>query len=139
MVDRTATAKFALLRQIYDLAREQHEALERDSLDRFQQLLDEREELISRVHVMDSEDGVVSELPANVVAFPRPSGAAAEDELALDTLIRGILEHDRDNEAMLAAKMDEIRRTLPELAAGRRATAGYRVDRDLSAFIDRSS
>lgn len=139
MADRTAAPKFALLRQIYDLAREQREALEQDSLERFQHLLDEREELIGRVRVMDTEDVALSELPRNVVAFPRPSGAAAEDALALDALIRGILERDHDNEMMLAEKMDEIRRTLPDLAAGSRAAAGYRLGRDPSAFIDRTS
>ena len=49
MVDRVAAAKFEILRQIHELARVQREALEHDNLDRFQHILDQREELIARL------------------------------------------------------------------------------------------
>ena len=139
MVDRASVAKFTILRQIYELARDQCEALEQDNLDRFQRILDQREELIARLRVIDAGDEGSAELPANLVAFPRPSDSATEDELALDTVIRGILVRDGRNEASLAGKMDEIRRALPALTAGHRAAAGYRLDRPPTAFIDRRS
>ena len=68
MVDRAAAAKFELLRGIYDLARAQREALERDDLSRFDALLDEREVLIGRLGRLVTDP---TELPANVVPFPR--------------------------------------------------------------------
>ncbi len=142
MVDRGAAAKFEILRQIHELARVQREALELDNLDRFQQILDEREELISQLRVLSAtidESEASGGLPENVIAFPRASDASAEDGLAIDTVIRGILEHDRHNETVLAEKMDEIREALPALTAGHRATAGYRVVSTTPSFIDRTS
>ena len=142
MVDRGAAAKFEILRQIHELASAQREALEHDDLDRFQQILDEREELIERLRVLDAtldEAEAGGELPENVIAFPRASDASAEDGLAIDTVIRGILEHDRHNETVLAEKMDEIRQALPALTAGHRAAAGYRVVSTAPSFIDRTS
>ena len=139
MVDRAAAAKFAVLEQIYGLAQEQREALDDDDLERFGRILDEREALIERLSEIAVDGGDSLEMPANVVAFPRPSDSAGEDELALDAVIRGILERDEQNETLLGAKMDEIRQELPALAAGHRAAAGYRVDPHRSAFIDRTS
>lgn len=142
MVDRGAAAKFEILRQIHELARAQREALEHDNLDRFQQILDEREELIARLRALSAtldEAEAGGGLPENVIAFPRASDASAEDGLAIDTVIRGILEHDRHNETVLAEKMDEIRQALPALTAGHRAAAGYRVVSTAPSFIDRTS
>ena len=139
MVDRAATAKFVVLEQIYELASEQREALEGDDLDRFRRILDDRDALIERLGEMAADGGDSAEMPANLVAFPRPSDSASEDELALDTVIRGILERDHHNEALLGSKMDEIREALPALATGHRAAAGYRMDPHRTAFIDRTS
>lgn len=145
MVDRGAAAKFEILRQIHELARTQRKALEHDNLDRFQHILDEREELIARLRLLNATldeaeaAGVLPEMPENVIAFPRASDASAEDGLAIDTVIRGILEHDRYNEAVLAEKMEEIRQALPALTEGHRATAGYRVVSTATSFIDRRS
>ena len=142
MVDRGAAAKFEILRQIHELARAQREALEHDNLDRFQDILDQREELIARLRVLNAtsdEAAAGGGLPENVIAFPRASGASAENGLAIDTVIRGILEHDRHNESVLAEKMDEIRQALPALTAGHRAAAGYRVVSAATSFIDRAS
>ena len=138
MADRSAVARFTILRQIYDLAGEQREALAADDISRFQHILDQREELIARLRAMLGDAAGV-DLPENVVAFPRGEQNAAEDDLALDTVIRGILESDRHNEALLLEKMAEIREALPALEEGRRAAAGYRVDVHRSAVIDRTS
>jgi hypothetical protein len=139
MVDRAAMAKFTVLNQIYDLAREQRQALERDDLDRFQRILDQREELITRLRMLNGGDREAAELPDNLLAFPLPSDSAAEDGLALDTVIRGILDRDRDNQSLLAEKLDEIRCALPALTVGHRAATGYRIDRPPAAFVDRIS
>ena len=142
MVDRGAAAKFEILRQIHELARVQREALEHDNLDRFQHILDQREELIARLRVLNAtsdEAEAGGGVPENVIAFPGASDASAEDGLAIDTVIRGILEHDRHNETVLAEKMDEIRQALPALTAGHRAAAGYRVVSTATSFVDRTS
>ena len=77
-----------------------------------------------------------TQLPDNIVAFPGSVDAVGEDELALDTVIRGILDHDRRNEVVLAGKMEEIRQQLPALNRGQRAVAGYRVQSGPTSFID---
>ena len=84
MVDRSAAAKFAILGQIYDLAREQREALGNDHLERFPELLDERDVLIARLTALQNGEDDGGELPQNIVAFPGASDAVVEDEMALD-------------------------------------------------------
>ncbi len=133
MIDRAAAAKFEILRQLLHLARQQREALEQDAFDRFQRLLDEREELISRLQTIAADP---AQLPDNVVAFPGSADAAGEDDLALDTVIRGIIEHDRRNEVLLAGKMEEIRQQWPALNRGQQAVAGYRIRSGPTSFID---
>lgn len=137
MADRGAAAKFVILRQIYDLARQQREALEHDQLDTFQRILDERDDLIARLNVLQNGDEDAVELPPNVVAFPGSSGAEAEDVMALDAVIRGIIDCDRENETRLAEKMAEIREALPELANAHRAAAAYRIATPAHTTIDR--
>lgn len=137
MVDRTAAARVTILGQIYDLAREQRDALEIDHLERFQELLDERDQLIARLTALQNGDDDGAELPRNIVAFPGASDAASEDEMALDTVIRGILKCDSENEATLSAKMDEIREALPELALASRAAERYRIAETAGQTIDR--
>lgn len=133
MIDRATAAKFEILQQLLHLARQQREALDQDALDRFQRLLDEREDLILRLQAIEADP---AQLPDNIVAFPGSVDAAGEDELALDTVIRGILDHDRRNEVVLAGKMEEIRQQLPALNRGQRAVAGYRVQSGPTSFID---
>lgn len=138
MPDRTAAARFQILREIFDLARAQREHLEGDRLDLVLELMDERDQLMIQLEQLLAE-GI--EMPANVIAFPSAATSewAEQDELALDTLIRGILEHDQQNEQMLAEKMDVIRRELPRLKRGRQAHAGYRSQGEGGRYIDRVS
>lgn len=91
MTDRAAAAKFDLLRQLFDLARGQREAIERGELEQFQQLLDEREVLLTRLSAIIDD---AEELPENLIAFPGGAQAASEDALALDTVLKGIIEQD---------------------------------------------
>lgn len=138
MPDRTTTARFQILREIFDLARAQREHLEADRLESVLELMDERDALMVQLERLLAEG---AELPDNVIAFPSAATSewAEQDELALDTLIRGILEHDQQNEQILAEKMDAVRHELPRLQQGRRAHAGYRVQRDGGTYIDRVS
>lgn len=137
MVDRAAAAKFELLRGIYDLARAQREALERDDLARFDALLEERETLIRRLGHLA---GDASELPPNVVPFPRADANAVEDDaLALDTVIQGILDYDHHNEQLLFAQRMELLESFPQLQAARRSARGYRPPGQPPRFIDRAS
>ena len=136
MVDRAAAAKFDTLRQIFELARSQRTALEQDHVERFAELLDQRETLLRHLGALVEDAAAV---PDNVIAFPGTPAAADEDALALETVLKGIVELDHRNEALLQEKMADIQRALPAVAQGRRATAGYRVDRAPSSFINRVS
>lgn len=136
MVDRAAAAKFDTLRQLFDLARSQRTALEQDQIERFAELLDERETLLRHLGAL-VEDAAA--MPDNVIAFPGTPPAADEDALAQETVLKGILELDRNNEALLQEKMADIQRALPAVAQGQRAAAGYRIDRTPPSFINRVS
>ena len=136
MVDRAAAAKFDTLRRLFDLARSQRNALEQDQIERFAELLDERETLLRHLGAL-VEDAAA--MPDNVIAFPGTPAATDEDALALETVLKGILELDRNNEALLQEKMTDIQRALPAITQGQRAAAGYRIDRTPSSFIDRIS
>lgn len=136
MVDRAAAAKFEVLRSIYELARNQREALDRDDLARFDKLLEEREALIRRLGRLAADP---AELPPNVIPFPRADAGAIEDDaLALDTVIQGILDHDRHNEQALAVRRSKLLESFPDLQAARRSARAYRTDRQ-PRFIDRAS
>ena len=131
-----AAQQFDLLREIFDLSRAQRQCIEREELDEFAALMDERDTILERLQALVIEE---ASLPENVVAF-RVADDPAQDTLALDTVIRGILEHDRKNEALLAVKMDAIRAELPRLQQGVRANTGYRPTPDgPGAFMDRVS
>lgn len=136
MPDRLASTKFMILRQIFALAREQRKSLEQEHLGRFLEILDLRDDLIGQLQRLVED---ASELPENVIAFPTALDHSEDDELALDTVIRGILDHDRENEALLREKMFTIKQQLPELRANRAANAGYRVQDTFQSFIDRVS
>ena len=136
VVDRAAAAKFELLREIYDMACAQREALERDDLARFDTLLDERQVLIERLGRLSA---VPVELPPNVIPFPRADANAVEDDaLALETVIQGILDNDRHNEQQLLARRSELLEGFPSLQAARRSARAYRTP-PTPRFIDRAS
>jgi hypothetical protein len=133
-----AVAKFTILREIFDLSREQRARLEEDRIDLVLELMAQRDELVGQLEQLfaDSVD-----VPANVIAFPSATTGdwSQQDALALDTLIRGILEHDQQNEQMLAERLDAVSHELPRLAHGRRANNAYRVAAYGSNYIDRVS
>jgi len=135
MTAAAGTTRFALLRSLFDLAREQRHALEASDCERFQALLDDREALLTELQAMTLDaDG--EPLPWNVIPFPGAVPVEAEDTLALDTLIRGILEHDKHNEELLGAMLGQIATELPMLAEGRRGAAGYGTNLSDARFID---
>ena len=140
VVDRAATVSFQLLREVFALARTQREALERDDLAHYDALLDDREVLMRRLQQLRAESLDPAELPANVIPFPGVAVLDEEDVLAIDTLIRGILEHDRGNEELLRGRRAAMLRDLPALDAGRRSLHGYRATAAGDArFVDRAS
>lgn len=118
-----AAAQFQLLREIFDLARRQRVSLERDEIEEVVALMAEREAVLEQLQQLAEE---AADPPSNVVALPGAEDHARQDAIALDTVIRGILEHDRGNEALLLEKMQAIREELPRIRQGRRASAGYR-------------
>jgi len=136
--DGLAAEKFEILCSIFERARSQRAALDRDDLDTFMRILDERDELIGQLQgLMDASP----DLPENVVVFPTELNARTQqdDSLALDTVIRGIVEHDEQNERILTEKLEALSAELPALRHGRQAIQAYRVPRDQQGYVDRVS
>ncbi len=137
MARSLAALQFELLREVFDLARAQRASLERDDIDAVLDLMGERETIIERLARLAEE---AAETPENVVTFPGAEEHARQDALALDTVIRGILEHDRQNEAMLYEKVQQLREELPRLQQGRRVAGAYRASTPApGAYVSRSS
>lgn len=136
--DSLAAEKFEILCAVFERARAQRTALERDDIDTFVAILDERDELLANLRrLVDS----TPELPTNVVAFPNElsAGSRQDDTLALDTVIQGIVWHDEHNEALLEDRLKSLAGEVPALRRGRRAAAAYRVPRELQGYVDRVS
>ncbi|MGE3962134.1 MAG: hypothetical protein AB7F65_10695 [Dehalococcoidia bacterium] len=136
MAKSLASMQFELLREVFDLARAQRASLERDDLDEVLTLMGEREVIIERLARLAEE---AAETPENVVTFPGSEEHTRQDQLALDTVIRGILEHDRQNEAMLFDKIQQIRDELPRIARGKRVASAYRPSSEPGSLMSRSS
>ena len=137
MAKSLAASQFELLREVFDLARAQRASLERDDIDSVLELMGEREAIIERLARLAEE---AAETPDNVVTFPGAEDHARQDALALDTVIRGILEHDRQNEEMLYEKMQQLRDELPRLQQGRRVAGAYRASSSVpGTYVSRTS
>lgn len=137
MAKSLAALQFELLREVFDLARAQRASLERDDIDAVLELMGEREAIIERLARLAEE---AAETPENIVSFPGAEDHARQDALALDTVIRGILEHDRQNEAMLYEKVQELREELPRIQQGRRVAGAYRAPSSApGSYLSRSS
>lgn len=136
MVDRNAAAKFELLREIFAMTQEQRAALVDDDIERFHELLADRETLIGHLRrVAAGED-----LPPNVIPFPGSDPVAArQDELALDTLIRSVMRLDEEHQELLHRRLTEVGAELPGLHDGSRGIRRYRVEDSAPRFIDRAS
>ncbi len=132
-----AAQQFDVLRQIFDLSRAQRGCIERDEYDRLAELMDERDLLVAELQQLAEEEAA---LPGNVVAFPTIQEHAQQDSLALDTVIKGIIEHDRSNETLLAERMQVILDEMPAFRQGQRAVAGYRAaNPEAASFMNRVS
>ena len=138
MPDGLAAEKFEVLCSIFERARAQRVALEQDDLDTFMGILDERDDLIAQLEgLMEAS----AQVPDNVVPFPTElnSRNRQDDSLALDTVIRGIVEHDEQNERLLTAKLDALAAQMPVLRHGTQAVQAYRIPRDQQGYVDRVS
>lgn len=136
MPDRLAVAKFEVLREIFGLVQEQHQALLEDRLDRFRELMDHRDGLMDQLQALVDAS---RETPANLVPLPSAVAEGEQDVIALDAVIRGIIEQDHENEALLAQQMREVSDGLPQVQQGRRAAQGYRVTQGGATYVDRVS
>lgn len=138
MPDGFAAEKFEILCSVFERARAQRAALERDDMDTFMQILDERDDLIAQLQQLVE---ATAEVPENVVMFPTELNERnqQDDSLALDTVIRGIVEHDEQNEQFLSEKLAELAAELPTLRHGTRAIQAYRTPREQQGYIDRVS
>lgn len=132
----SAALQFELLREIFDLARAQRASLESDDIDRVMDLMSERETILERLTRLAEAH---AEVPDNVVVFPRAVDSMQQDAIALDTVIRGILEHDRLNEELLQEKMAQVRDELPRVRQAFRAANAYRPVDDSAGYLNRQS
>jgi succinate dehydrogenase flavin-adding protein (antitoxin of CptAB toxin-antitoxin module) len=108
------------LRAILTIAREQAEALSADAIDRFGELLEQRDTLLARL-----------------AAAPIPTD---EPAALLERISRDILDQDHRNQATLAEQLRNVRAELPVLAAGNRANRAYGAAiTDGPAYVDRAS
>ena len=91
MFAQPVNERFAILREIFQLAQEQKTALDADDIELFQQLLMDREMLLAKLVVPEH-----SNLPENVVPFRAEATPDADydDETAISVLIRGILDQE---------------------------------------------
>jgi hypothetical protein len=137
MPDVTISTRFALLREVFELARAQRHAIQADDLGEFAALLEQRQAIIDDLLTLDTDEA--PGLPENIIVFPGAQPTIDDDTLAVDTLIRGILEHDRQNEVLLAELMSGVRNELASLDQGARAVSRYATAEAPTGFIDRVS
>jgi hypothetical protein len=135
MLPQPANERFALLREVFELARAQKTALEVEDIDLFHRLLSEREVLLNRLVVVDGMD-----LPGNVIPFRGQHGEelpAVDDETAIGVLIRGILDQDAENEMLIRAKIGAVQEAMERMGKGSLAAKRYRAYTGDSYMLDR--
>lgn len=125
-------ARFNLLKQLFRLAQQQRTALQADQIQRFEALLDRRQGVIDAL-----AEPPPDQVPANVIPFPG-TAPTEEDRMAIDTLLRGILEMDQENEVLLREKMAELGTSLRRIQRGHQAAAGYKVPPQRRGGLDRA-
>ena len=103
---RPASFRVGLYEAIRRTALAQREAVRLDDLDRFYNLLQEREKLLEKAETVHQQlDG--------------------DDQVKAGGLVRDILRVDQETEQLLMGKIDEARVELGEMAVGRQAVAAY--------------
>ncbi len=134
MCAQLASERFAVLKEIFQLAGEQRLALDADDIERFHQLLGEREALIARLVVVDE-----SELPKNVIRFrgTRAEDADYDDETAISVVLRGILDQDAENELRIRTKIGEVQEAMQRIGRGIGVARRYKGYTDESVALDR--
>lgn len=103
---RPVSFRLGLYEALRRTAEAQHQAVQTNDLDRFYDLLQERERLL------DKTDAVQQELDA-------------PDRQRAAQLVRDIMRVDQDTERLLATRIEETRDELNDVTRGRRALAGY--------------
>jgi len=136
--DALVIEKFDVLSAVFACARAQRDALAVDDFAEFHRILEERDGLLAELQrLVDS----TPELPSNVIAFPTEwtERARRDDALALDTVIRGIVDLDEHNETLLNHRLGDLTAEAPALRRGREALAAYRLPKPHRGYVDRAS
>jgi hypothetical protein len=103
---RPMAFRVGLYEAIRRTALAQREAVQSDDLDRFYDLLQDRERLLEKAEAVHQElDG--------------------DDQLRAGGLVGDILRVDQETEKLLMGKVDEAKIELGDMAVGRRAIAAY--------------
>lgn len=137
MATLAADERFALLKQLFDLAQQQKSALDGEDVERFMQLLAEREPLLAALAGRDEE-----ERPSNVVSISRarPSEeASADTETAIGILLRAVIDQDAENELLLRAKLGEVQDAITRVSRGAAMVRMYRQPEHAARGLDRKA
>lgn len=128
MTDLNTLRQHQLLIKLLGYAREQGQSLAEENLDRFVEIMDEREALMADLVTIETTPPP----PANILPFPTIAGTGSDPDVraAMGGLIRSILRQDDENEQCLRLQMDGLKSELVQLGRGRRASRGYTVARD---------
>lgn len=132
-----ADERFALLKQLFDLAQQQKAALDEEDVERFMHLLGEREPLLYALSGRDAE-----ELPSNVVSINRgrPSDESSVDtETAIGILLRAVIDQDAENELLLRAKLGEVQDAITRVSRGAAMVRMYRQPEQAARGLDRKA
>jgi hypothetical protein len=103
---RPVSFRLGLYEALRRTAEAQHEAVQSDDLDRFYDLLQEREKLL------DKTEGV-------------PQTLDGPDRQRAGQIVRDIMRVDQETERLLATKIELTRDELNDVSRGRNALAGY--------------
>ena len=103
---RPVSFRLGLYEALRRTAEAQHQAVQSDDLDRFYDLLQEREKLLDKTEaVQQTLDGV--------------------DRQRAGQIVRDIMRVDQETERLLAVKIETTREELSGFSQGRKALAGY--------------
>ncbi len=142
MTSKHVLHRFELLRTLLRLSQEQQDALAQNRLDQFVALLDEREALIGEFAMVDAGQPE----PNNVIPFPGTVGpkgkadARSDDSLALESLLRAVIDTDAENERALREGLADLREAIGQIGRARVTARGYRpIVSALATAIDQQA
>lgn len=133
-----ADERFAILKQLFELAQRQKTALDNEDVEQFMALLHQREPLLAALAGHEED-----ERPSNVVSINRASRqseeASADTETAIGILLRAVIDQDAENELLLRARLGEVQDAITRVSRGAAMVRMYRQPEQPMRGIDRKA